>query len=177
MSPRLSWPRLGHGMYMSLLLALFGTHALAVGAALCPNLIASLATVPGNLDAQYAAQRVEIRQCPVEIPKDLGVIQLVAWSKGATAPALVYETAESGFHQFAMIEDVYVFEFMGGTAQPLVAIVFENGIPKIGLRTSTLAEPKIISTPSAIVIEYIDSKDNKLHRHEFARSGKTQRKG
>lgn len=164
-------------LFGSLALRLCGAHALAADTTLCPNLIAALTTVPGNLDAQYAGQRVEIRQCPVDVPKRLGVFQLAAWSKNASFPALVYETEESGFHQFSMIEGVYVFQFIGGTAQPIVAIVFENGVPRLGLRASTLSEPKITSTPSAIVIEYVDSKDNKLHRHEFARSGKTQRKG
>lgn len=177
MSPQLSDSRFRDVLVVLLPLALCCAHALAADTTLCPNVIASLVTVPGNLDAQHAAQRVEIRQCPIDISKDLGVFQLAAWSKGATTPALVYDTEESGFYQFAMIEGVYVFEFMGGTAQPLVAVVFENGIPKIGLRASTLAEPKITSTPSAIVVEYIDTKDNKLHRREFARSGKTQRKG
>jgi|GEM_PF-3071983 len=144
---------------------------------LCPNLIAILTTVPGNLDAGYAAQRLEIRQCPVDIAKRLGVFQLVAWPANATTPALVYETEEAGFYQFAMIEGVYVFEFMGGTAQPVLAVVFENGIPKIGLRASTMSGAKIISTPTTITIEYIDSKDSKLYRRQFHKSGKTQRKG
>ena len=164
-------------LFCVVLIGMFAEPGLAESSTLCPNLIASLPTSPGNLDATYAAQRLEIRQCPVDIAKRLGVFQLVAWSKNATSPTLVYEVEESAFHQFVMIEGVYVFEFVGGTAQLLVAIVFEGGGPRIGLNVSTLAEPKIISTPSMVLIEYIDNRDHKLHRQEFSKSGKTQRNG
>jgi hypothetical protein len=138
-------------------------------------LIASLMTVPGNLSALYSSQRLELRQCPVNITTGLGVFQLAAWEKGAKRPALVYETEDSGFYQFSMIEGVYVFEFMGGTAQPIVAIVFEKSGPKLALQASTLAEPVITSTPSKISIEFVDSKDKTTRRHEFLKYGITQR--
>jgi len=144
---------------------------------LCPNLIASLVAVPGNLDAMYAAQRVEIRQCPVDISKQAGAFQLVAWAKGAKSPGLIYETEESGFYQFVMIEGVYVFEFMGGTAQPVLAIVFERDTPRIALNTSTLHEPVITCTPSKVIVELIDARDNTKRRFEFQRSGIPRRKG
>lgn len=167
----------GKGLFFLFLFATILGEASATDISLCPNLISSLVMVPGNLDAQYTQQRVEIRQCPVDINKSLGVLQLAAWPKDAVTPALVFETEDSGFYQLAMIEGVYVFEMIGGTARTLIAIVFENGIPRIGLEASTLSEPRIVTTPSKIVVEYIDSKDNKQRREEFVSSGKTQRKG
>lgn len=146
-----------------------------VGEPLCPNLIASLMTVPGNLDALVAAQRVEVRQCPVDLKTRLGSFQLAAWQQGAATPALVLQTEDSGFYQMVMIEGVYVFELMGGRATRVIAVVFNaKGIPALAIDESSRHPVRVQSQASHVVVELQDLK-NQARRFAFEKSGQTRR--
>jgi hypothetical protein len=153
------------------LLTAFPLFPATKGDRLCPNRIASLMTVPGNLDALILAQRVEIRQCPVDVQKARGSFQLVAWQKAAAEPSLILETEDSGFSQLVMIEGIYVIELMGGRVSRTVAIVFENGKPRVAMNEPSRLEPRIQSDRSKVLVELVGLANEK-RRFEF-KSGQT----
>ncbi len=126
-------------------------------------------TVPGNLDSTVSGQRVEIRQCPLDIRPGKGWVQLVAWRKGEKTPALIYDAEDSGLRQMVMIEGVYVFEFMGGLASRTVAIVFKDGDPRIGMEDGSRYKTTISADDSKVVVEVWES-DELRRRYEFRRS-------
>ena len=141
---------------------------------LCPNLVASLMPVPGNLDAMLAAERVEVRQCPIDLKRKSGTVQLVGWSDNALHPDLVFETEDSGFYQVVMIPGVYVFELMGGQSSRVVAIVFENGMPSLALNEGSYVAPRISSDSSKVVVE-VEDRNRKKDRYEFKGTMKARR--
>jgi hypothetical protein len=136
---------------------------------LCPDLIATLSTVPGRLDATIALERLEIRRCPVHIATRLGTIQLVAWKTGETKPSLLFESEDTGLRQLAMVQGVYVFEFMGGRASRIVVISFESGEPRVALDTTSRSTPVITSTGKAIRVEIPGTDPSKTRVYEFKR--------
>lgn len=136
---------------------------------LCPNRIASLMTIPGNLDSLTASQRVEIRQCPLDVRTGSGWFQLVAWQKDAATPALILDADDSGFRQFVMIEGVYVIQLMGGTAYVTLAITFESGNPTVAFQEASKEPPIIQSNSSEVIVELVDVRNVK-HRYVLRRS-------
>jgi hypothetical protein len=139
-------------------------RAVEVGKELCPYRIASLTPIPGNLDTQFAAERVEIRQCPLDPSKLSGWVQLAAWEKGAYKPSLVLNLEDSGFRQFAMISGVYAFETIGGKASQVLVITFEFGKPKIALESSVLSHPRIRTDAETLTVS---CRDGTGHEHEY----------
>jgi hypothetical protein len=144
---------------------LYGQHV----SSLCPDLVATLSTVPGRLDATVSIERVEIRRCPVDVAKLLGAIQLVAWKTGEIRPSLVFESEDSGLFQLAMMQGVYVFEFMGGRASRIVVISFESGEPRVALDRASRSDPIITSTGGVIRVEIPEAKPRKSQVYEFKR--------
>lgn len=143
--------------------------AVEKGGCLCPNRIASLMTMPGNLDALTASQRVEIRQCPLDVRKGSGFFQLAAWQKDAADPALILNMEDVGFQQFVMIEGVYVIQLIGGTAHITIGITFESGTPTVAFQEASKAPPIIQSNASEVIVELVDVRNVK-HRYVLRRS-------
>jgi hypothetical protein len=141
-----------------------------VGNEICPGRIASLTPVPGNLDAEFASERIEIRQCPLDPAKLSGWVQLVAWEKGAAKPSLIINTEDSGFYQYAFIQGAYAFEIIGGKASEIVVIAFEGGKPRIALQRSTLSHPKISTDAESLTVTIRDEK-GRQQEYSFPKSG------
>jgi hypothetical protein len=136
---------------------------------LCPNRIASLMTIPGNLDSLTASQRVEIRQCPLDVNTGSGWFQLVAWQKDAATPSLILNAEDSGFKQFVMIEGVYVIQLIGGTAYITLGITFETGNPTLAFQESSKEAPIIQSSSSEVIVELVNVRSVK-RRYVLRRS-------
>jgi hypothetical protein len=137
------------------LVPVFGVE---IGKELCPGRIASLTPIPGNLDAEFAPERVEIRQCPLDPAKMSGWVQLVAWEKGAYKPSLIVNAEDSGFYQFAVIQGVYAFEIIGGKASEMLVISFEGGRPRIALQESSLLHPTIRADAESLTVVIRDER-------------------
>lgn len=82
----------------------------------------------------------------------------------------MFESEDSGLYQFAMVQGVYVFEFMGGRASRTVVISFESGEPRVALDTTSRSTPIITSNGEAIRVEIPDTDPSKRRVHEFKRS-------
>lgn len=156
-----------HRLALSLALGLLCVASAAWSQGLCPEVIASLSTVPSKADWNTTAQRVEIRRCALFPERGTGRLQLVAWRTGDVAPALVFDPElYDGIVQLAMIEGVYAFHFTGGLAQPVVVIVYEKGAPKIALHESSWGEVKVTSKRREVVVELAD-RSGQTRRYEF----------
>ena len=146
------------------------TFGIEVGKELCPSRLATLTPIPGNLDAEFASERVEIRQCPLDPAKLSGWVQLVAWERGELKPSLILNAEDSGFYQYAVIQGVYAFEIIGGKASELVVIAFEGGKAKIALQRSTLSHPEIRTDAESVTVT-IREETGKEQEYRFPKSG------
>jgi hypothetical protein len=139
--------------------------------ALCPSSIATLTPVPGNLNAEFAAERVEIRRCTVDAAKLSGLVQLAAWEEGATKPAFIIDLEDSGFYQIAMIQGVYAFEIIGGKASRIIVISFNDGMPQVALDETSLSHPVIQTDADSLTVVTHREAGQTVERR-FNRTGK-----
>jgi hypothetical protein len=114
----------------------------------------------GNLSADVAGQRVELRQCIVKTSPTFATVQIVAWGAGETTPSVSFDTEERRLNQFAVTKDAYVFEFAGPSRSRVFGIAFEWGKPRFALRTTARAHTEMISDGNSITVKIYNEQPN-----------------
>ncbi len=96
----------------------------------CP-VIAKLPAEVRNLEPMDQRQRFELRQCKGEN------IIATAYERGKAAPSLVFDTGDGYPRLLAHVENVLVFQSMGGASDHVYVFAFRAGKPSVALRTAT----------------------------------------
>ena len=76
-------------------------------------------------------QRFELRQCNGEN------IVVTAYERAKAAPSLVFDTGDGYPRLLAHIENVLVFQSVGGASDHVFVFAFSAGTPSVALRTAT----------------------------------------
>ncbi len=96
--------------------------------------------------------RIEIRQCGAEVGETL---QLVAWERDQTSPALSINTDDFGVVQMAARSNVFVFETSGATRDQIFVIVYDQGKPRLALKRTTRGTAKIAITTQEVEVSVV----------------------
>ncbi len=91
-------------------------------------------------------QRFELRQCNGEN------IVLTAYERAKTAPSLVFDTGDAYPRLLAHIENVLVFQSLGGASDHLYVFVFRAGKPSLALRTATKDLIQVRQSKQAVIV-------------------------
>ena len=76
-------------------------------------------------------QRFELRQCDAEN------IIVTAYERAKAAPSLVFNTGDGYPRLLAHVENVLVFQSVGGSSDHVYVFAFKAGKPSVALQTAT----------------------------------------
>ena len=112
----------------------------------CPIVVVKLATEFIYQVSQATLPRVEVRHCD-------GVsdtLQLAAWQRNGSMPALIVDTGDFGVIQAAARGNVFVIETSGATTDTVYLIDYEHGRPKLILKRVSHETAEMRVTDDAI---------------------------
>lgn len=99
-----------------------------------------------NAEPMDQRQRFEVRQCNGEN------IVLTAYERAKAAPSLVFDTGDGYPRLRAHIENVLVFQSLGGASDHVYVFAFRAGKPSLALRTATKDLIQIRQSKDAVVV-------------------------
>jgi hypothetical protein len=91
-------------------------------------------------------QRFELRQCNGEN------IILTAYQRANATPSLVFDTGDAYPRLLAHIENVLVFQSMGGASDHVYVFAFRAGKPSVALRTATKDLIQVRQSKDGVVV-------------------------
>ncbi len=96
----------------------------------CP-VIATMPAETRAVEPLNQRQRFELRQCNGEN------IVLTAYERANATPSLVFDTGDAYPRLLTHVENVLVFQSMGGASDHVYVFAFKGGKPSVALRTAT----------------------------------------
>ena len=91
-------------------------------------------------------QRFELRQCNGEN------IILTAYERTYATPSLVFDTGDAYPRLLAHVENVLVFQSMGGASDHVYVFAFRAGKPSVALRTATKDLIQVRQSKDGVVV-------------------------
>jgi hypothetical protein len=91
-------------------------------------------------------QRFELRQCKGEN------IILTAYERAKAMPALVFDTGDGYPRLLAHVQNVLVFQSLGGASDHVYVFAFRAGKPSVALRTATKDLIQVRQSKDAVVV-------------------------
>jgi hypothetical protein len=149
------------------LLALLGTANIAIAADLCPEVQSTLIPQSKFGTPTSRLARFELRRCD---PGTADLLQVVAWSEGATKPSLVVDTDRSTIVELILSRDVLVLVTAGGPYNRLQVLQLRKGAPELVLDRHLKEVPVIETNSREVVVRFSTAGREEKHRFGTGRS-------